>query len=56
MPTALEDMRARMAELHDRLEAEQEAARAKFAYTLERGRAVFDAEVLARHRAARERL
>jgi hypothetical protein len=53
MPSSLEDMRARMAELHQRLEEEMAAARERFSYRLERGRAVFDAEVVARHRAAR---
>lgn len=55
MPTALEEIRARMAELQQRLEDEMSAARERFSYRLERGRAVFDAEVVARHRAARVR-
>jgi hypothetical protein len=56
MPSSLEDMRARMAELQERLEEDMAAARERFSYRLERGRAVFDAEVVARHRAARMRL
>lgn len=55
MPSAQEEMRARIAELHRQLEEEQSAARERFSYRMERGRAVFDAEAVARHRAARVR-
>ncbi|MBA3909802.1 MAG: hypothetical protein C0524_07900 [Rhodobacter sp.] len=55
MPSALEEMRARMAELQQRLEDDMSAARDRFSYRLERERAVFDVEVVARHRAARVR-
>ena len=48
-------MRARMAELQQRLEEDMAAARERFSYRLDRGRAVFDAEVVARHRAAKIR-
>lgn len=56
MPTALDELRARIAEMQDRLDDDLSAARDRFRYRIDRGRAVFDAEVLARHRAARTRL
>lgn len=56
MASKLEDLRARIAELHDLLAAEMEDQRSQFRYRLESGRAVFDRDTRAQHRALRERL
>jgi hypothetical protein len=54
LPSTLEELRAQIAELQGRLAAELDAAQHQVRYTLHRGRAVFDAETAAAHRAARE--
>lgn len=56
MPRALDEIRARLVELQDRLEDDLAEARGRLRYRLDHGRAVFDAEVLARQRAMRVRL
>lgn len=56
MTSPIEQLTRRMHELEDALEEELEEKRRQFRYRLERSRVVFDADVRARHRAARERL
>lgn len=56
MTSQLEHLVDRLRDIQTEIEAEIEAQRAAFRYRLERGRVVFDAEVRARHRAARESL
>lgn len=56
MPTTLQELRARVAELEARIEEELAEARARFRYRIDRGRAVFDQDIRARHRAARMQL
>ena len=56
MTSSLERLAERVRDLHDALEAELDDKRREFRYRIERGRVVFEAEVRARHRAARERL
>lgn len=56
MASALEDIRKHLAELQERLDEDLDQARQRLNYRLDHGRAVFDAEVLARQRALRVRL
>lgn len=56
MNSLLEQLIGRIHELEDALEAELEEKRREFRYRLERRRVVFEADVRARHRAARESL
>ncbi|SEN12279.1 hypothetical protein SAMN04488103_103167 [Gemmobacter aquatilis] len=56
MASALEDIRKHLAELRARLDEDLDHAQARLNYRLDHGRAVFDAEVLARQRALRVRL
>ena len=56
MTTPLVQLAERIRDLEAALEAELEEKQRAFRYRLERGRVVFEAEVIARHRAARERL
>ncbi|HKL68204.1 hypothetical protein [Salibaculum sp.] len=56
MPSDHEDLARRIRELEDALAAELAQKRQRFQYRLERSRVVFNDEVIARHRAARERL
>ncbi|MBI1219151.1 MAG: hypothetical protein GC186_11440 [Rhodobacteraceae bacterium] len=56
MRSPLEQMTDRLRELQAEIEAAIEDRRAAFRYRMERGRVIFDAEVRARHRAAREGL
>jgi hypothetical protein len=56
MTSPLDETGSRMADLLQRLAEERAELQQRFSYRLERGRAVFDAEVIARHRAARVRL
>ncbi|MCB1333148.1 MAG: hypothetical protein KDK26_05735 [Roseivivax sp.] len=56
MTTPFENLTARLRDLEDALEAELEEKRAALRYHLERRRVVFERDVRARHRAARERL
>ncbi|MBC7134009.1 MAG: hypothetical protein H5U16_13060 [Roseovarius sp.] len=53
MTSRLEELRDRIAELRQEIDDEIARRRARFHYRLERGRAVFEKEVQARHRAAR---
>lgn len=53
MSGRLDDLMARMAAVQAEVEAELEERRAALNFRLERGKAVFDAEVLAQHRALR---
>jgi hypothetical protein len=54
MPTSLDALRAEIADLQSRLAAELASTETALRFTLHRGRAVFDAETLAAHTAARE--
>jgi hypothetical protein len=54
MSPNLDALRAQMAELQAQLSHELDARQESLRYTLNRGRAVFDAETRAAHRAARE--
>jgi hypothetical protein len=54
MSPKLDALRAQMAELQAQLAHEVDAGQESLRYTLHRGRAVFDAETRAAHRAARE--
>lgn len=56
MQSPLEQMTERLRAVQAEIETAIEDGRAAFRYRLERGRVVFDAEVRARHRAARESL
>ncbi|MFC2969291.1 hypothetical protein [Acidimangrovimonas pyrenivorans] len=56
MTSPLDRLAERVREMQDALEAEIEDKRREFRYRVERGRVVFEAEVRARHRAAREKL
>lgn len=56
MTSRFEAIRAQLRDLQDALEEEIEESRARFRYRLDRGRVIFDAEMRARHRAARESL
>jgi len=56
MPTPFERLAERVRDMQDALEAELEDKRKEFRYRVERGRVIFEAEVRARHRAAREGL
>jgi hypothetical protein len=56
MTSPLVQLAERIHDLQAALEAELEEKRQAFRYRLERGRVVFEAEAIARHRAARERL
>jgi len=56
MSTQLKNLSQRIRDLEEALEAELEEKRREFRYRLERSRVVFDTDVIARHRAARERL
>ena len=51
MPSQISDLTDKISELQDRLEAELARRRAELEVGLERGRVVFEAEVLRRHRA-----
>ncbi|MGB8813134.1 MAG: hypothetical protein WCC57_08110 [Paracoccaceae bacterium] len=53
MGARLDEMMARMAELQAGIEEDLAAKRAEFKFRIERGRAVFDAEVRKQHRALR---
>ena len=54
MTTKLDDLRAELDDLQSRIAAELAAGEDALRFTLQRGRAVFDAETRAAHRAARE--
>ncbi len=54
MSSNLDDLRAQIAVLQASLAEELDAKRTQLRYTLHKGRAVFDAETRAAHRAARE--
>jgi hypothetical protein len=56
MPSPLEQLTDRLHTLQAEIAEAIEERRAAFRYRLERGRVIFDAEVRARHRAARESL
>lgn len=56
MTSPLEQLSKRIRDLEDALEADLEEKRRRFRYRLDRSRVVFEEDVLARHRAARERL
>ena len=56
MSSQLENLMQRIRDLQAELEAEIEERRKEFRYRLERNRVVFEEDVRARHRAARERL
>ncbi len=56
MPSPLDPLAERLRALQSEIEAAIEARRAAFRYRMERGRVAFDAEMRARHRAAREGL
>jgi hypothetical protein len=56
MTSPLNQLAERIHDLQNALEAEVEEHRRVFRYRLTQGRVVFEAEVAARHRAARERL
>ena len=56
MPTHLQELARRAREIETEIEAEFARRREAFGGRLERGRLVFATEVLARHRAARQRL
>ena len=54
LASRLDGLRAQMAEIRAHIEAEFAAKQAELRYSFQRGRAVFDAETSAAHRAARE--
>ena len=56
MSTQLKTLAQRIRDLEEALETEIQEKRREFRYRLDRGRVVFEADVLARHRAARQSL
>ncbi len=56
MPSTLHQLSERIHELQDALQAELDEKQREFRYRLDRRRIVFEADALARHRAAREGL
>ena len=56
MSSQFEQLKRRIKELEEALEAELEEKRGKFRYKLDRSRVVFETDVLSRHREAREDL
>lgn len=56
MAASIDELREKVAELRAAAEAEIDARRAQWDYRIDRGRAVFEAEVIRRHRALRQSL